>query len=88
MEEATEAAPGGSMSEVELDLLHTVTRAHGVDRHGDLHSVAGRERQHCAQRLMAERPLPGSDERTPTEPAGPWPFSGMAATILCASFRG
>ncbi len=70
MGEPGERAPGGAVGEVELDLDHAMPGAHGVDRHPDLHAEAVRERQHVAQRPLAQRPLPGYGGPGP-QPAAP-----------------
>ena len=70
MGEAGERASAGAVGELELDLEHTMPSTDGVDRHPDLHAVAVRERQHVAQRLFAQRPLPG-DGSASVEAAAP-----------------
>jgi hypothetical protein len=63
-------APGGAVGEVEVELDDSVPGADGVDGHADLHAEAVGERQHAAQRLLAERALPG-DRRAGVEAAAP-----------------
>ena len=58
MDEATQVAAGGTVLEVELDLLDRHACPHGVDRHARLGPEAGRERKHCGAGLRIERPLP------------------------------
>jgi hypothetical protein len=69
MEEPAERATAGAVFEVELDLDDAMPRAHGVDRHCDLHAEAVRERQHVFERSAAQRALTG-DRRACAQPAG------------------
>ena len=49
---------GGAVGELERDLKDAITGVDGVDRHGDLHAIAGREGQQVAQQARPHGPLP------------------------------
>ena len=70
VEEAGAALAGRAVREVELDLADAIAGADGVDRHPDLHPVAGANGSDGAQRVELHRPLAG-DRRRRLEPAAP-----------------
>ena len=74
-----ERAAGRAVFEVELELVDPVAGADRVDRHPDLHPIAGCEREHRPQNLRAHRPLAGDRGARPRSRCGCGSPSGQSA---------